>query len=90
MNNWFMFDDLWVLDYLGVRNYYKYVVKIEDFDMLFDKETNELANIVSTMSTRQSRSVIYRANELISSGKIDSRRTIAALEESLGVELIEH
>lgn len=89
INNWFMFDDEWVLDYLGVRQYYKGVIRIEDFDAIFDKEPDELKEFVSGLSEGQKSSVLYRASEMIASGEIDSRRKIAALEEALGVELIE-
>lgn len=89
INNWFMFDDEWVLDYLGVRQYYNGVIRIEDFDAIFDKEPDELKKFIGGMSQGQKMSVLYRASEMIASGEIDSRRKIAALEEALGVELIE-
>ena len=89
INNWFMFDDEWILDYLGVRQYYKGVIRIEDFDSIFDKDPDELKEFVSGMSDGQKTSVLYRATELIASGAIDSRKKIAALEEALGMELIE-
>lgn len=88
-NNWFMFDEDWIVDYLGVRTFYKNAVKIEDFDSIFEKDADSIKEIVSAMSKGQKRSVAYRAKVLIAEGKIDSNRAIAALEESLGVELVE-
>lgn len=41
------------------------------------------------MSAGQKKSIAYRAIEMIADGEIDSRKTIAALEEALGIELIE-
>ena len=41
------------------------------------------------MSAGQKKSMAYRAADLIASGEIDSRKVIAALEDALGVELIE-
>ena len=32
INNWFMFDEDWVIDYLGMRQYYKNSLNIQDFD----------------------------------------------------------
>jgi hypothetical protein len=32
---------------------------------------------------------MYRSKDLIASGEIDSRKVIAALEEALGIDLIE-
>lgn len=89
INNWFMFDEPWIIDYLGMRKYYKHAVKIEDFDNIFSKTPAQIKNIIGDLSNGQRRSLVYRATELISSGEIDSRKVIQALEEALGVELVE-
>jgi len=89
VNNWFMFDEDWVIDYLGVRNFYKNAVSIDQFDEIFEKDPSEIKEIVRNMSNGQRSSLIYRAKELISNEVIDSRRVVAALEESLGVDLVE-
>lgn len=89
INNWFMFDEEWIVDYLGVRQFYKNSVRVEDFDKIFSKPPEELKKLLKTMPEGQRHSVAYRAHELIASGEIDSRRTIAAIEEALGIELIE-
>ncbi len=88
-DNWFMFDDEWVIDYLGVRQFYQNALPLEKFDEVFKKSPTEIKKAVSSMSAGQKKSVAYRASELIASGEIDSRKTISALEEALGVELIE-
>lgn len=91
INNWFMFDEefAWVIDYLGLGQYYKNAVSIEQFDEILKGTPASIKKIVHEMSEGQKRSLAYRAVELISSGDIDSRKTIAALEEELGIELIE-
>lgn len=88
-NNWFMFDEDWVIDYLGVRQYYKNAIPIEGFDSIFTKSPTELEKLIGAMSDGQKKSVAYRARQLILDGEIDSRKTIAALEETLGIELVE-
>lgn len=88
-NNWFMFDDPWVIDFLGVGQYYKYTVSIDNFDDLFDKSIAELEEIIPTLSRGQKQSIAYRARQLVVDGTIDSNKLIAALERLLGVELIE-
>lgn len=88
-NNWFMFDDEWVVDYLGVRQFYRNALRIEDFDNIYKKTPDEIKKAIADMSEGQKRSVAYRASELIKTGDIDSLKTIAALEEALGIELIE-
>lgn len=89
INNWFMFDEGWIIEYLGVRQYYKNALKIDTFDDLFKKSPSEIEKTVSKISDGQKRSVAYRAKELIANGEIDSNKAIAALEKSLGIELIE-
>ena len=90
-NNWFMFneEDAWVIPYLGLTNYYKYAIKLEDFDDIFEKDPSEIKEIIDGMSVGQKKSLAYRARQLVSDGEIDSRKVISALEEALDIELIE-
>lgn len=91
MNNWFMFDDeyTWVIDYLGLGQYYKNALTIDSFDDLFQKSPSEIEKTVAKLSAGQRSSLSYRARQLIMDGEIDSNKAIAALERSLGVELVE-
>lgn len=88
-NNWFMFDEDWIVDYLGVQRFYRNAVRIEDFDEIFQMDAKTISEIISDMSDGQKKSVAYRARVLIADGAIDSNKAITALEESLGVELVE-
>lgn len=88
-NNWFMFDDPEVIEQLGMTQFYRYALKIEDFDSLFKKTPSEITSIVSKLSDGQKKSVAYRAKQKIMDEEIDSNKVISALEKSLGVELIE-
>ncbi len=87
INNWFMFDDDWVIDYLGVRQFYQNALGIDEFDSIFTETPENIKLIISKLSQGQKRSVIYRAARLIKDGEIDSRKVVAALEEALGVRL---
>lgn len=89
INNWFMFDEPWIVDYLGMGQYYKYAISTEDFDKLFEKPAAEIGKIIANLSDGQKRSVAYRAKQLIADGSIDSNKTIATLEECLGTDLVE-
>lgn len=89
INNWFMFDEDWVIDYLGMRQYYKNSLNIQDFDQLFKKPVGEIEDIISKLSEGQRKSVAYRAKQLIAEEAIDSNRVINTLEKCLGVELVE-
>jgi hypothetical protein len=89
INNWFMFDDPEVINYLGVTQYYKFALTLDGFDLLFDKSAPEIDGIIKKLSEGQKKSVAYRAKQLIAEGTIDSNKKISTLEECLGVELVE-
>ena len=78
-----------LIEYLGVKQFYRNAIDISDFDDIFKKTPAELRKVISGLSDGQKRSVAYRAARLIESGEIDSRKTIATLEEVLGIDLIE-
>lgn len=88
-NNWFMFDEDWIIDYLGVRHFYKNAVSIEQFDELLKKSPAAMKKAVASLSAGQKRSLAFRAIELVKSGEIDSIKTINAIEDAFGIELIE-
>lgn len=90
INNWFMFDDPWVIDFLGVGQYYKNTIPIDKFDDIFQMDASEAAKVLSKIPEGQKRSVAYRARQLIAENAIDSMKLINALEKELGVDLIEH
>lgn len=89
--NWFMFSDefAWVIDYLGVGQYYKNAISIDEFDTIFQKTPDELKKIIEGLSDGQKKAVAFRAKTLIANEVIDSNKVIRTLEEILGVELIE-
>lgn len=89
INNWFMFDEDWIVDYLGVRQYYKNAIPIDNFDDIFNEKPSEIKKTVAELSEGQKKSVAYRAKELIAENKIDSISVISALEDALHIELIE-
>ncbi len=90
INNWFLFDDPEIVEWLGMGQYYKHALNSESFDKLFTKSPEEIDAIIKELSDGQRKSVIFRAKQLIANGEIDSLKVIGALEKSLSVELIEH
>jgi len=86
--NWFLLDD-WVIQYLGVEAYYKHSADRHELDHLLKAAPDKIASEIAQMSHGQREAITYRAKEMIKSGEIDSLRTITALENALGVELIE-
>ncbi len=74
---------------MGVSQFYRNAIKIDEFDSLFSKSPSKIAETVSKLSEGQKKSIAYRARQLIETGDIDSNKAIAALEKALGVPLIE-
>lgn len=89
VNNWFLFDDPEIVEWLGMNQYYKHALNSDSFDQLFEKTPDEIEKTIKDLSAGQKKSVAFRAKQLISDGTIDSIKVIAALEKSLSVELIE-
>lgn len=87
-NNWFMFDDPAIPEWLGVSMYYKDALDINEIDDLFEMSPAEIERTVRSMPSGQKETVANRAKELLRNGeKIDSIRVIHALERSLGINL---
>ena len=86
-DNWFMFDEDWVIDYLGVKQYYKHALRIDNFDDIFTYPSDKLKKTLNQLSEGQKKSDAYRAKSLISDVTIDSLKAISVLEEALGVDL---
>lgn len=89
INNWFMFDEDWIVEYLGVKQYYKNAIPIDSFDEIFGLPTDELKKKIECLSDAQKKSVAYRAKELIAESQIDSLAVIGTLEKALNISLIE-
>ncbi len=91
LNNWFMFsdEDSWIIDYLGLNQYYKNALRLDEFDDLFTKPVEEIEDIISKLSEGQKKSIAYRARQLMLEGEIDSNKVINTLEKSLGIDLVE-
>ena len=89
INNWFLFDDPEVIEWLGMTQYYKHALNSESFNDLFSGTPEEIKETVAKLSDGQKKSVAFRAKQLIQEGEIDSIKVINALEESLSIDLIE-
>lgn len=87
--NWFLFDNPEVIHYLGVERFYASALSFTDFEDLFTKSPEEVKARIAKIPDGQKQSLVYQAKQMISDGTIDSMKMINALEESLGVELIE-
>lgn len=94
----FFADNLWIiedpeiLDFLGVSQYYKNSLGLDEFDEVLTMGSDDTENvkaIIAKLSNGQKRTLAYRAKAKIKDGEIDSRKMIETLETALGVELIE-
>lgn len=89
INNYFMFEETWVIDWLGLSRFYKHSINTDSFDEIFTKSVEELTSILADMTEAQKRSVGYRARHLISTGEIDSMKVVNTLEKVLKLDLVE-
>ena len=89
-NNWILFDEDWIYDYLGVRQMYKYTIKNEDLEKLFEMPIDKMKKIVSGMGQGQKESFKYMVKDRCARGELDSLKRIKALEEALGTNLLEN
>ncbi len=89
-DNWFVFDDPAIVEYLGVAQFYKFALNIQNFDSVFQHKPEEVGEVIAQLSNGQKKAVAHRARLLIGEGELDSIKLILALEKSLGVELVEH
>lgn len=87
--NWWLFEDPDVIEFLRAKEFYKNALNSDNFDDIFTKTPDEINDIVSKMSKGQKKSLGYRAIEMINNGTLDSRKTIIALRDALGFELVE-
>lgn len=91
INNWFMFDEehQWVIDYLGVGQFYKNAISLDGFDDILTLSPDEIKKTVTELSEGQKDSLVYMVKNMVANDEIDSLKTLSALEESLGVTLVE-
>ena len=89
VNNWFLFDDPEIVEWLGMEQYYKHALNTDSFNELFVSSPEQIEETIGKLSDGQKKSVVFRAKQLIRDGEIDSIKVINALEKSLSIELIE-
>lgn len=85
INNWFMFDEDWIPEYLGVAQFYKNAVPIDEFDNLFRLPPAKLKETIEKMSDGQKDSLRYKAVQLIDAHAIDSMKTVDLLRDLLHI-----
>lgn len=90
INNWFLFHDPEIIDYLGVGQYYRQALTLEGFEDFFSLNHEQMEEKVSGLSEGQKRSLAYKTKQMVADGQLDSLKSITALERVLGVELVEH
>lgn len=77
-----------ILDFLQVKQFYKASLCPDNIDDVFELSPEQIKERVPNMSSGIKHSIVIRANELITNGKLDSLKVILALEDTLNCELI--
>ncbi len=78
-----MFSAEEIIEFLQVKQYYKGFLCLDNIDSIFTMNPDEIEDKISKMSAGFKNSIIVRANDLINSGEIDSRKVISTLEKAL-------
>lgn len=89
INNWFLIDNPEVLEALNATRFYKNSLGIDGMETLFDNDSDTIMHIVNGLTDAQKRTVAYKARNMIVEKTLDSISKIEALEESLGILLLE-
>lgn len=91
-DNWIICEDTEdytsseIYDFLKVTKFYKYIYTPDEIDDFFKLSTIDAIKAVSLLSRGMKDCIATKAQELITSGKLDSNNMIDALSESLKVE----
>lgn len=76
-----------ILAYLQVSQYYKSSLCPDNLEEVFRMTPAKIEECVPNMSSGVKSAITIRANELITSGQLDSMKLVASLEKALGCEL---
>lgn len=91
IDNWFMFPyEPEVIYALGVEQYYKNTVSVDEIDNLFSLQAAKLEKELKNLNRGQRKVVAHRAKQLFESGDIDSLKVMATIEKCLGIKLLDN
>lgn len=86
--NYFLFDDMAVVEYLKMSKYYANALTSEEFATIFALPDKKMVERIAKLSEGQKRTLSYLAVAQIDSKDIDSRKKIEALEQALGEKFL--
>lgn len=84
-NNWILFEDKDVIEYLGLTKFYQGTLSVEELDTLFQLPTDKMIEKIAHMPKCQKQNVLFRAVEVVSNGEIDSNKKISAIKGAFGI-----
>lgn len=87
-DNWWLFDDPEVIEFLHAEQWYKNALSYEEFDTVFDGTIKDIEEIVGALSVGQKLAVSFCAKKKIKSGELSDLNLIKSLEKILNTELI--
>ncbi len=83
VNHYWEIDDVEVLEYLGVKQYFDKALKLKDITALFSSDPETIISKLSALSIEEKNNIAIRVQEKIENGEIDSMRVIRAFEKAL-------
>lgn len=89
-----VFNDGWMIilnpqvqDEFGLTEMYKNILTPENIDEIFEKDDDDLRDIIRNLPKGMKSAFIVKARELYEAGKIDSRRKIDLIQEEFDISL---
>ena len=91
VNNWVTIEDPRadeIMKYLGIDKFYKLIKSVDDLDeIVLGMDPDKIKAVLPKFSYSLKETIILRAQELKSEGRLDSSRRIKALEDGTGMEI---
>lgn len=86
--NYFLFEDMAIVEYLKMSKYYVNALTSEEFATIFSLPDAQMVERIAQLSAGQRRTLSYLATAQVDSKDIDSRKKIEALEQALGEKFL--
>ncbi len=82
-----LIDDSEVMEYLGLKELYESILKVEDLKDLFSKSTRVIEDYIDELPPVMRETMILKTRQMIQRGQLDSIKIIKLLEKKFNMDL---